>query len=438
MNRLLPILAAATLALDAEAKTLLITNAVIHTVTGPVIEKGQVLVTDGVITTVTNSDPSLEAEQTINLEGLRLYPGLIAASTSLGLIEIDAVRATRDTAEVGPFTPEVQSWLAVNPDSELIPVARANGVTHAVSVPSGGVIAGQSGVIQLSGWSIEDLAYKTPAAVHLFWPSMALDISSRRGNRAGPGQPEKKSLQTQSRERRERIREIENFFAEAEAYAAGERSDSFKDPAWEGMLPLLRGDIPLVIHADEIREIRAALAFVKDRKFRVIIAGGREAWRFAEELAKAKISVIYERIYKDGNNLAASAARDTEGYDVNFRAPSILAKAGVKFAIGEGLGGDAASDIRNIPYVTAQAIAFGLDPAEALKAITLYPAEMFGLEKLGAIAEGKDATFFAISGDVFDIRANVKKLWIKGDEIDLSTRHTRLYERYKSRPKPQP
>lgn len=438
MNRLLTTLAAAALALNAEAKTLLITNAVIHTVTGPVIDKGQVLVTDGAITTVTNAEPVLEAEETINLEGLRLYPGIIAASSSLGLIEFDAVRATVDISEVGPFTPEVQSWLAVNPDSELIPVARANGITHAVTIPGGGVISGQSGVIQLTGWTIEDMAIKTPAAMHLFWPSMALDTRPRRAARTpAPNQPEKKSLETQARERRERIRDLEIFFAEAEAYAASEPADGAKVPAWEGMLPLLKGEIPLVIHADEPREIRAAINFAKDRKFKVIIAGGRDAWRFADELAKANIAVVYERVFKDGNNLAASVARDTEGYDVNFRAPSILAKAGVKFAIAEGLGGDAASELRNIPYVAAHAIAFGLDPAEALKAITLYPAEMFGLENLGSISEGKDATFFATSGDLFDIRSNVKKLWIKGQPIDLGSRHTRLYERYKARPKPE-
>lgn len=438
MNRLIAqfiSIAIAAAISSAAAKTLLIKNATIHTITKGDIKNGQVLVTDGKITTVAKADESLQADEVVDLKGAHLYPGFINPIGSLGLVEINQIRATRDMAESGEFTPDVKSWLAVNPDSDLLAAALANGVTHTVAAPSGTRISGQSGLIQTAGgWTMEDLAAKAPLAMHLYWPSMTLDTTPRDQVR---DKERFKSLEDQAKERRMRLKELEDFFAQAESYAAQQHADTKKVPAWESMIPVVRGEIPLVIHADSYQQIKSALKFAEDRKYRVIITGGRDAWRLAKEIAAQKIPVIFERVYNDGDGLSSGTIRDTEPYDVHYSAPSILAAAGVRVAITGGIGGDEASNVRNIPYVAAQAMAFGLSHDEALKSVTLNPAEMFGVaDRLGSIEAGKEATFFCATGDALDIRSRVEKVWIKGSSVDLSNRQTRLYEKYRARPKP--
>jgi imidazolonepropionase-like amidohydrolase len=421
----------------ASAKTLLLKNAIVHTITKGDIENGQVLVTDGKISAVAKADENLQADEVIDLKGAHLYPGMINAIGSLGLVEINQIRATRDMAESGEFTPDVNAWLAVNPDSDLLAAAVANGVTHTVATPGGTRVSGQSGLVQTGGgWTVEDLAAKGPAAMHLYWPSMALDTTPRDQVR---NRENWKSLEDQAKERRMRLKELEDFFAQAESYAAQEHAETRKIPAWEAMIPVVRGEVPLVIHADSYRQIKAALKFAEERKYRVIITGGRDAWRLAKELAAQKVAVIFERVFNDGDGLSAGSIRDTESYDVHFRAPAILTEAGVKVAISGGLGGDEASNTRNVPYVAAQAMAFGLSREEALKTVTLNPAEIYGVaDRLGSIEVGKEATFFSASGDVLDVRSRVEKVWIKGRAVETSNRQTRLYDKYRARPTPQP
>ena len=419
---------------DASAKTLLFKNAIVHTVAKGDVENGQVLVTDGKISAVAKSDEKLQADETIDLKGTHLYPGFINAAGWLGLVEIDAIRATHDMSESGRFTPDVKAWLSVNPDSELLAVARANGITHTVAIPGGGVVSGQSGLIQLgAGWTVEDLKAKGPLAMHLFWPSMTLDTTPRDQAR---DKERWKSLEDQAKERRMRLKEIEDFFAEAESYAAQEHADAKKIPAWEAMIPVVRSEIPLVIHADSYRQIKGALKFAEDHKYRVILTGGRDAWRLAKEIAAQKIPVIFERVFNDGNGLSAGDIRDTEPYDAHFHAPAILAEAGVKVAITGGLGGEEASNVRNIPYVAAQAMAFGLPHDEAIKAISLNVAEMYGVsDRFGSIEVGKEASLFTSTGDALDIRSRVTGVWIKGEPVSLENHQTRLYQKYRSRPR---
>lgn len=437
MNRLLTnltLVAALMFLANAPAKTLLIKNAAVHTVAKGDIEKGQVLITDGKISAVAKADENLQADETIDLKGGHLYPGFINAAGWLGLVEIDAVRATQDMGESGRFTPEVQAWMAVNPDSELIAVARANGVTHTVAIPGGGVVSGQSGLVQLgAGWTMEDLKAKGPLAMHLFWPTMTLDTTPREQAR---DKERFKSLEDQAKERRMRLKEIEDFFAEAESYAAQEHSQTKKIPAWEAMIPVVRGDIPLVIHADSFRQIKAALKFAEEHKYRVILTGGRDSWRLAKEIAAQKIPVIFERVFNDGSGLSAGDIRDTESYDAHFRAPAILTEAGVKVAITGGLGGDEAANVRNIPYVAAQAMAFGLPHDEAIKTVSLNVAEMYGVgDRLGSIEAGKEASLFASSGDALDIRSRVTAVWIKGESVSIENHQTRLYQKFRARPR---
>ena len=418
------------LAAGGRAASLLLTGATLHTASGPVLTDASLLVRDGKIAAV-GARPAEAADQVIDLKGQHVFPGLIAPVTVLGLLEIDGVRATRDTTEVGEYHPDVFSWIAVNPDSELIPVARANGYTHAQPVPLGGVISGQSGVIALSGWTIEDLAVRRAAALHVFWPSSALDTTPK--DRA-PDKEKWKSPEDQAKDRDKKLKEVDDFFTEAAAYAkakaAAKGAAAFKAvPAWEAMLPVLRGDVPLFLHADETRQIKSAVGWAAKRGFRSVLAGGRDAWKVADFLATNRVGVVYEHVF-------SQPARDDDAYDVHFSAPGRLAKAGVKVAFSEGTDRFGASSIRNVPYAAAQAAAFGLSRDEALRGLTLYPAQMLGVEdRLGSLDVGKEASFFVADGDILDIRTHVTRMWIAGKEVGLESRHTRLYEKYRDRPK---
>jgi len=410
------------LAFSARAERVLLRGATVHTVSGQPLSPGDVLVDGNKIAEVASKIDSKDA-RVIDLKGQHLYPGLIAANTTLGLVEISGVAATRDTAEVGQFTPDVQSWIAVNPDSELIPVARANGITHAQPVPSGGIVPGLSGVVALAGWTTEEMTIRKPVALHLTWPSMNLDTRSRDEVRDKSGF---KSLEDQAKDRRARLKDIDEFFAQAKAYAKS-RTDKSIIPAWEAMLPLVRGEIPVMIRADDARQIRAALKWADTNGFYAVIVGGQEAAEVADLLASKKVPVIFDSLFE-------FPSTDTDSYDTQFKTPAILHRAGVKVVFSEG-GRFAASMVRNLPYAAAQAAAFGLPADEALKGITLYAAQVLGVdERLGSIDTGKEASLFVSDGDILDIRSKVSRVWIAGQEVSLGTRHTRLYEKYRSRP----
>lgn len=411
-------------------ETVLYAGATVHTVSGEILTPGFLLVRGAKIVSVSKAAPATKSDRTVDLKGLHLFPGIILPTSSLGLTEISAVRATQDTTETGTFTPDVRAWLSVNPDSELIPVARANGITHALVLPLGGMVSGQSGVISLAGWTTEEMTVKAPVALHVFWPAMNLNVAPKELARSGKG----KAPEEQAKERTKRMKELDDFFAEAHAYASA-RGITPKDgkaaarvPAWEAMLPFVRGELPLIVHADDARQIKAALAWAGQRKYTIAIAGGRDAWRVADELAAKKVPVIYESTFDQ-------PARDTDSYDAHFKAAATMQKAGVKVLFSEGPGSSAASFARNVPYAAAQAVAFGLPEAEAVKGLTLYPAQVLGLEKrLGSLDAEKEATFFASDGNILDLRSNVKRMWIAGREVPLDSRHTRLHEKYKGRP----
>ena len=417
-----------------KAESVLFKNARIFPISSPPLEHADLLIENDKIKQI-GKNLSSEGAREIDCTGKHIFPGIIAAATTAGLIEIDAVRATIDSREVGDYTPDVQSWLAVNPDSELLPVARANGITHIVPVPTGGIVPGHSGLVALQGWTVEDLAVKAPLALHLFWPSMSLDTTPREGL---VDKSKFKSLEDQAKERAERLKDVDDFFSEAEAYVIGRPSnETDRVPAWEAMLPFLKGEIPLMLHADESRQIKAAVEWATRRKYKAILAGARDAWMHADLLASNKIPVLFERVYYQSSSLAATPSRDVDPYDTHYKAPAVLHKAGVQVAMGLGLGGHSASELRNIPYVAAHAMAFGLPEDAALKSITLHPAQMLGIaDRLGSLEVGKEATLVIATGNILDIRSQVTEVWIAGKKTDLQSRHTRLYEKYNNRPRP--
>ena len=353
----------------------------------------------------------------IDATGLRLYPGLISANSSLGLIEIEAVRATVDTAEVGAVNPNARAQIAVHADSDLLPVARAGGVLTALSVPRGNLIAGQSALINLSGWNYEEMTVKPAVAMHIYWPSTRL-----------PDWLPKPAIEQALKAAAENLRVLDASFAEAIAYRAKQAlPQATHDLRLEALQPVLSGDLPLFIHANELTQIRGALTFAAKYKLKVTLVGALDAWRVADELKAANVQVILGSPF----NLPM---RRSESYDVLYSAAAKLHAAGVKIAIAGDGGGMDASLEKNIAYLAAQAAAFGLAPAQALRAITLSAAEILGVsDRLGSIDVGKDANLILVRGDILEITSPIQRIFIAGIDTPMSSRHSKLCERYQGR-----
>jgi imidazolonepropionase-like amidohydrolase len=387
----------------------------IHPVSGPDLPGGTLVFEGGKISSLGAEVKLPEGCQTIDVTGKHVYPGLFESFTDLGLIEIPAVRATVDKAESGSINPNVRANVAVNPDSELIPVARAAGVLTMLTVPSGGVISGQSAVMYLDGWTTEEMTVKSPAGLHVAWPRV-------RPLRAWWLKAVEDRL---SAEREKNIRAISEAFASARAYqrkkAAGEAA---YDARWEAMLPALEGRIPVVVHADECEQIQAAVAFAVRENLRLVLVGGYGAADCAELLKRHDIPVIIAGVQR-------LPERPSDFYDEPFTLASRLHEAGVRFCIS---GAVEASNVRNLPYHAGMAAAFGLPKEEALRAITLYPARIMGVEdRLGSLEPGKDATLIVTDGDPLETPTHVLRAYIQGRQVDLSNRHLRLWEKYKEK-----
>jgi imidazolonepropionase-like amidohydrolase len=393
----------------------------IHPVTGPVVENGTIVFDKGKIILL-GTNPTIPAgAEVIDVTGNHLYPGLISADTYIGLVEIGAVRASRDASETGQINPNVRAEVAVNPESELIPVLRANGITMAVSAPSGGRIAGTSAMLLMDGWTWEEMAFKTPAALNISWPTMTISPEGR----------DKKGQEQQRKERDAALKELRDAFRDARAYMVAKHAEGEKgmpyhnvDLRWEAMIPVLEQKLPVVVWADEIQQIQAAVAWAEQENLRMILGGGHDAWRVAEVLKRNNIPVL-------AGGILRLPDRRFEEYDEPFMLPAKLHRAGLLFAIITQ--GEAAHE-RNLPYEAAQAAAYGLPREEALKAITLYPAQIFGVaDRVGSLEIGKDATLIVTTGDPLEIMSNVVMEFIQGRKIDLTSRHTMLYEKYKEK-----
>ncbi|HEX6850305.1 MAG TPA: amidohydrolase family protein [Candidatus Polarisedimenticolaceae bacterium] len=404
-----------------------IVGATVHPVSGPPIENGTVSFREGRIVAVGAGLPPLPGATVVDGRGRHLYPGLLDASSSLGRVEISSVAGSVDVGEIGDLNPEVATAIAVNPDSELLGVARANGITHALGVPEGGIVSGSSAWMRLDGWTWEDLEASGPVAMHVRWPSYAV--------RRGPGAP---SEDDQRRERELRLTALRRLFEDARAYARakgaapdGRRIDV--DPKLEAMLPVVDGRLPVVVHASQARQIRAALDWAGKEQIRIVLASpsSGDAWRLADALAARAVPVLLEGVLQ-------LPAREDDPYDAAYAAAAKLRAAGVRVAIASGGGGGGAWTARNLPYHAAMAAAFGLPKDDALRAVTLHAAEILGVAStLGSIEVGKSASLILTDGDPLEIRTRVGAAWIDGRPASLEdNRHDRLYRRYASRPRP--
>lgn len=402
------------------ATPVVIVGATIHPVSRAPIVDGRIRFEAGRITAIGGAEVSTVGARVIDAAGQHVYPGLINANTVIGLLEVSAARPTVDIAEVGPVNPNVRAAIAVNPDSEMIPVTRANGVLVALSVPQPGavgVLAGQSALIGLDGWTWEELTIKTPVGMHIHWPSLLI-----------PDFLPAPLIEQARKAQRDKRDALAAAMRDAKAWREADRGGTVGQPdlRWKAMRPVLDGDLPVFIHADDLESIQSALAFAAEHQLQMVLVGGLEAWRVAPLLAARRVPVIIAGIHR-------LPLRRSDPFDAVFATPAKLAAAGVPFAIATQTY-DFEWNARNLPYHAATAAAYGLDRGVALRAITLSAAELLGVaDRLGSLDIGKDATLFVTSGDPLDIRTDPTLAFIGGREVDLRSRHTLLNEKYKRR-----
>jgi imidazolonepropionase-like amidohydrolase len=409
------------------AEPVLFTGATIHPVSGPDITGQSLLIQDGRIAAIGSDVAPPPNTRTVAIPGKHIYPGLVSANSVLGLTEISSVQGTNDFQETGTTNPDIRAEVQVNPESELLPVTLANGVTSALIVGRGGALTGTSALMHLSGWTREDMTVRAPVGLHVTWPNMTPVHAFF----------ETRTDEQQAKDRDQAIANIRKAFEDARAYWKARDAESGsavprhdRDVKWDAMGKALRGEIPVMFQANALNQIRAVLRFADELKLpKVVLVGGEDAWRVADELKARDIAVIA------GPTLEVPRRR-YDVYDAAYAAPSRLQKAGVRYCISDGGSPFNAMNARNLPYHAAMAAAFGLPREEALKSVTLYPAQILGVgDRLGSIEKGKIADLIVTDGDPLEITTHVEQVWVAGREMSLENRQSRLFEKYDGRPR---
>ncbi len=415
----------------AQTKSILLMNGVAHIGNGQVIENSAIGIKNGKIELIADATTiRLEAgayDTTINILGKHVYPGIIAPNSTLGLQEIESVRATRDVSETGAYNPHVRSVIAFNSDSKIPPTVRTNGVLIAQVTPRGGTISGSSSVLELDGWNWEDMVIKTDDGIHLNWPRMfRRDFEKNEDPNTLP--PLKRSDEYEKAKN-----ELKKFFADAKAYHESAAADASaaapakaeKNLRLEAMKGIYSGEKTLFIHVNYVKEIADAVAFsMSQRVKKMVIVGGTDAWMVTDLLTENKIAVMVNRVHDLPN-------RAEDDVDLPYKLPYLLQKAGVLFCL-ENSGDMEQASSRNIPFLAGTAAAYGLSKEEALASITLNTAKILGIDaKVGSLETGKDATLFISTGDALDVKSNnVEWAFIRGKKLDLSNEQKVLNEKY--------
>jgi imidazolonepropionase-like amidohydrolase len=443
--RAIGIMAACVVAAWGADENILIRNADVYPVTSPPVKNASVLIQDGRIAEIGPKVVPPKGARVIEAKGLRVYPGMIDSATELGLAEIGSVRETVDSGEIGEFMPQLRALVAVNPESEHFPVVRVNGITSVMTFPSSGgaggggrfgggqrqIIAGQAALIHTDGWTWEDMEINRSAALHLIFPAIA-----GRGGRGGASVPDNvaelfglAAAASYSQARRtyeQQISQLNEFFESARRYQKAREAhapDLQRDLKLEAMIPVLERKLPVAVSAARASAIHDAIAFAEKQNIRIVILQPKELAKAGPELKAKNIPVIL------GEVLALPQAEDNP-YDEAFTLPAEAYKAGVKFAFGTFNN----QFVRNLPYQAATAVAFGLPPDEALRAVTINPAEIWGAaDRIGSLEKGKVADLVVTDGDLLEIQTQIKHLYVRGREVPLTNKQTRLYEKYLGR-----
>ena len=399
--------------------TFALTNATLVTVTKGSIEKGILVIKDGKIAALGSNITIPEGAEVIDCTGLYIYPGMIEGGARLGLTEVGSDARTRDYNEIGDVIPQMQALTAVNPNSVLIPVTRVSGVTTSLAMPTGGLFPGTAALVNLHGY--------TPDQMYAGFQGVVLNFPTT-GKRS---RWDSRSDEEIKKDAEKALQQLNDVWEKAVAYhkldsaIKATKSDKKLEyyPEMEALLPVVRGERSLIVEVNAANDIKAAIDWVKDKNLKVIFSGVSEGWRMAEELAEAKIPVITGPVLSVPN-------RDYDRYDRAYTNPMVMHKAGVKVAIRTA----DAENVRNLPYNAGFAAAYGMDKEQALKAITIIPAEIFGVaDQLGSLEVGKSATLFVADGDPFETKTQVKHVFIEGWQIPLISRQTKLYDEFLER-----
>lgn len=403
-----------------QTKSVLILNATAHLGNGQIIENSAIGFKDGKITLVADSKLiklSKDAyESTIDATGKHVYPGFIAPNSTLGLVEIDAVKSSDDEKEIGNFNPHIRSIVAYTAESKVIETVRPNGILMAQITPRGGRISGTSSIVQLDSWNWKDALIKENDGIHLNFPINYI----RTGWWAEPG-----TLDA-NKEYLKQVEEINTFISNAKAYLADASKE--RNLVFEAMKGLFDGTQTLFIHADENKQIIDAIQFAKENKIKkMVIVGGYEAYKSAEMLQKNNIGVLLRRVHDMPKS-------DDQDVDLPYKMAKLLTDKGIIVGL-ENSGDMERMQTRNLPFLAGTCAAYGLDKEQALQLITLNTAKLLGIDnQCGSLELGKDATLFISEGDALDMRTNkLTEAFIQGRMIDLENHQSRLYDKYKEK-----
>lgn len=401
----------------------------VYTLAGPPLDNATVVIRDGKIAVVGRNVSVPADARVIDAAGLQVYPGIFDSVTQAGLEEVPAVRATVDTVELGLFNPDVVAADGVHPESEHIPVIRAAGITHVLTVPGlggrrsgGNVIGGQVSAINLSGWTLRQMLIQKSVAMVVNWPTL-----ETRSFSFETFTMTERPFKEVRREYQKRVDQLADWierarhYAEAEQKAPGTFTPDLKLAA---LAPVVQGKLPLLVVANRERDIRNAVQFCTQHKLRMILAGGEEAYKVEDLLKKDKVPVVF------GSTLESPPNRD-DPYDLLRAEPGRLTAAGIEVA----LASFNTSFSRRLPQYAGVAAAYGMPWEKAIEAITITPARIFGLDKrLGTLEAGKMANVIVTTGDPLEIKTQVRYLFIDGRETSLDNKQLELYKKYKARP----
>ncbi len=413
--------------------TFLLRNVTVHPVSGPEVANGMVLVKDGKIAAV-GTKLAAGGAKIVDGKGGHVWPGMINSATELGLEEISSVRETVDTGELGVFNPQLRALIAINPESEFIPVTRANGITAAVTLPASGgrfsarsaglspLVAGQASMIRLTGWTWEEMELKRSAAMQILFPTIETATFSM-----VEMAPNRAAYTEAKRFFDRRVKELNDYFEKARAYQKAKQSQSPSlkvDLAFEAMLPVLEGKLPVLIFARDERTIKAAIEWADQQKVKAILADVQRPGNQLTEIAKRGIPVVL-------GEATRLPEQEDDAYDKNYALPAELHKAGVKFCFATFDNQFA----RNLPFEAGFAAGYGLPVDAAIKSVTLHAAEIWGVaDRVGSIEAGKSADLILTDGDLLEHKTQVKAMWIAGKTVSLENKHTQLYQKYTARP----
>lgn len=407
------------ISLGIAQNSILIVGGKVHVGNGKVIEQGLVGINDGEITLVKNA-LSFTYDKTkwdtiINAEGKEVYPGFVAPNSTLGLTEIDAVRATRDYDDVGIFNPHIRALIAFNTESKVISTVRTNGVLIGQTTPRGGIISGTSSVMHFNGWNWEDAVILEDDGIHLNWPSTLI---------GGGWWKESESPMIKDKYQ-EKVKEIENFFTASKTYA-DDKNPTKLDLRFKSMDACFNGEKRVYFHANELKALTDIIDFVLRYEIAYpVIVGGYDSYLLTKQLKDANIPVMLERPHSLPMN-------EDDDIDLPYKLPRLLKEGGVKFCI-QNAGDMEAMNARNIPFLAGTAQAYGLKEEEAIAAISLWSCQIIGIDKqYGSIEEDKSATLFISEGNSLEMKTNnITTALIQGKFMPLTNAQLELYKKYK-------